>query len=176
MYSKDTALSSGKQQSRRDEAAEEEEKKENSVQKDKVRFKGLPEVIQSDFGTRCLSHSRGSAIIHSLVITVWSLSHVREWAFSGQREVSQTMLVDPVKDGEKDFSWVCLMLQLSWLLLGNRCPLVYIKPISINYYTSSRSTKQHQIYSTRYVWLHYSFFHLSVWHPHPWLSITLEPK
>lgn len=41
MYSKDTALSSGKQQSRRDEAAEEEEeKKESSVQKDKVRFKG----------------------------------------------------------------------------------------------------------------------------------------
>lgn len=139
-------------------------------------LRGLPEVIQSDFATRCLSHSRGSAIIHSLVITVWSLSHVREWAFSGQREVSQTMLVDPVKDGEKDFSWVCLMLQLSWLLLGNRCPLVYIKPISINYYTSSRSTKQHQIYSIRYAWLHYSFFHLSVWHPHPWQSITLEPK
>lgn len=85
MYSKDTALSSGKQQSRRDEAAE-EEKKESSVQKDKVRFKGLPEVIQSDFGTRCLSHSRGSAIIHSLVITVWSLSHVREWAFFLDRE------------------------------------------------------------------------------------------
>lgn len=82
MYSKDTALSSGKQQSRRDEAAEEEEEEqERSVQKDKARFEGLPEVIQSHFGTTCLSHSRGSVIIHSLVITVWSLSPVREQAF-----------------------------------------------------------------------------------------------
>lgn len=68
MYSKDTALSSGKQQSRRDEAAEEEEeKKENSVQKDKVRFKGLPEVNQT-------SAPGVSATVEGLrLFTVWLL-------------------------------------------------------------------------------------------------------
>lgn len=34
-----------------------------------ARFKKQPELVQSGFGTRCLSHSQMAAINHSLVIT-----------------------------------------------------------------------------------------------------------
>lgn len=70
-----------------------------------------------------------------------------------------------VSDSKEDFSWECLMLLQSSLLLGNWCPLVYMEPMAVNYLTSSQSTKRHQKYSTRlYAWLHififFSFFFL----------------
>lgn len=82
------------------------------------------------------------------------LSDFHGLAFSGQRKVSLNL----GKNGEKAFSWVCSMLLQSSLLFGNWCPLVYIKPMSINNFTSSQSTKRHQTYSTRYAWLHCFFF------------------